>query len=234
MTLADRPEQVEPHIFIRGNRATRATTVPRQFLAVLAGDERKPFGPGSGRLELARAIASSDNPLTARVIVNRVWLYYFGAGLVRTPSDFGLRSDPPTHPELLDHLAARLVERRLVAQGDSPPDLELGHVPASQPRAARMPASRRREPAAVADEPQAARLRGPARRAAGGRRAARRVAGRPGRRADQGAVESARRRSTASSIARTCPACFARSISPAPTRTARSATPPPCRSKRCT
>src|SRR5262249_61231864 len=65
----------------------------------------RPFQHGSGRLELARAIADRKNPLTARVLVNRVWLHHFGKGLVGTPSDFGLRSDPPTHPQLLDHLA---------------------------------------------------------------------------------------------------------------------------------
>ncbi|MBX6311382.1 MAG: DUF1553 domain-containing protein, partial [Isosphaeraceae bacterium] len=83
--------------------------VPRRFLQVLSGPERPPFTQGSGRLELARAIASADNPLTARVLVNRVWLHHFGAGLVRTPSDFGLRSEPPSHPELLDWLAARFI-----------------------------------------------------------------------------------------------------------------------------
>src|SRR5699024_5997768 len=84
--------------------------VPRQFLAVLAGPERKPFQKGSGRLELAQAIVDPKNPLTSRVMVNRVWLHHFGFGLVRTPSDFGLRSDPPTHPELLDYLASRFAE----------------------------------------------------------------------------------------------------------------------------
>src|SRR5207245_921183 len=71
---------------------------------------RQSFHDGSGRLELARAIAAKTNPLTARVLVNRVWLHHFGAGLVHTPSDFGLRSDPPTHPELLDYLAATFME----------------------------------------------------------------------------------------------------------------------------
>ena len=71
---------------------------------------RKPFKDGSGRLELAKAIASPDNPLTARVLVNRIWAGHFGHALVRTPSDFGMRSELPTHPELLDWLAARFVK----------------------------------------------------------------------------------------------------------------------------
>ena len=78
---------------------------------MVAGDARKPFSRGSGRLELAAAIASGDNPLTARVLVNRVWMYHFGAPLVRTPSDFGARSEPPSHPELLDYLAWKFMEQ---------------------------------------------------------------------------------------------------------------------------
>jgi len=110
MILTDLPTPAQARVFLRGNPNSPGPAVPRQFLAVLAGDKRQPFQDGSGRLELARAIASPDNPLTARVIVNRLWLHHFGRGLVATPSNFGLRCDPPSHPELLDWLAARLVE----------------------------------------------------------------------------------------------------------------------------
>ncbi len=106
MALEELATSYQPRVFRRGNPNNLGEPVPRQFLAVLAREKRKPFEHGSGRLELARAIVERNNPLTARVIVNRVWLHHFGQGLVRTPSDFGLRSEPPTHPELLDHLAA--------------------------------------------------------------------------------------------------------------------------------
>jgi hypothetical protein len=109
MALADRPEPIEPRVFRRGNPNNPGDPVPRRFLTVLAGPHPPPFRDGSGRLELARAIASPDNPLTTRVIVNRVWMHHFGTPLVATPSDFGLRSDPPTHPELLDWLATAFV-----------------------------------------------------------------------------------------------------------------------------
>ena len=99
-----------PRVFQRGNPSNPGAQVPRQFLEVLAGPQRKPFTQGSGRLELAQAIASKDNPLTARVMVNRLWLHHFGAGLVTTPSNFGLRGEPPSHPELLDYLAWRFME----------------------------------------------------------------------------------------------------------------------------
>ena len=108
--LVDSPEPKNSRVFIRGNPNRLGEEAPRQFLAILSGDKRQPFTHGSGRLELARAIASKENPLTSRVIVNRVWLHHFGAGLVTTADDFGLRSDPPSHPELLDYLAWRLMQ----------------------------------------------------------------------------------------------------------------------------
>ncbi|MBN9121325.1 MAG: PSD1 domain-containing protein [Planctomycetes bacterium] len=101
---------VQPVVFLRGNPNNRGPQVPRQAPEIVAGPDRKPFTRGSGRLELAQVIASPNNPLTARVMVNRVWLGHFGYGLVRTPSDFGVRSDPPTHPELLDWLATTFVK----------------------------------------------------------------------------------------------------------------------------
>jgi hypothetical protein len=109
MELIDAPSPMEPHIFLRGNPGNPGPKVPRQFLQCLSGPERKPFTQGSGRLELAKAIASKENPLTARVLVNRVWLHHFGQGLVRSPSNFGNRGEPPTHPELLNWLAARFM-----------------------------------------------------------------------------------------------------------------------------
>jgi mono/diheme cytochrome c family protein len=99
-------------IHLRGNPRTLGADVPRHFLTILAGDRPPPFTQGSGRLELARAIASRDNPLTARVLVNRVWEHHFGKGLVATPSNFGTLGERPTHPLLLDHLASRFLEQR--------------------------------------------------------------------------------------------------------------------------
>jgi hypothetical protein len=107
--LAD-ASPADMHVYLRGNPAQQGEVAPRRFLRVLAGDDPPHFTKGSGRLELANAIASKDNPLTARVIVNRVWAWHFGRGLVGTPSNFGQLGERPTHPELLDDLAARFVE----------------------------------------------------------------------------------------------------------------------------
>ena len=105
LVLQDAETMVEPRIFKRGNAARPAQYVTRQYLQYFDQVSNKSFVNGSGRLELAEAIVSPDNPLTARVIVNRVWQHHFGQGLVQTPSDFGMQSQPPSHPELLDHLA---------------------------------------------------------------------------------------------------------------------------------
>lgn len=110
MVVQDNDTPTEPHILLRGNPGTPGAAVPRQFLLAVAGDTRKPFTKGSGRLELAEAIANPENPLTARVMVNRVWLYHFGKPLVNTPSDFGTRGELPVQPELLDYLASYLME----------------------------------------------------------------------------------------------------------------------------
>jgi mono/diheme cytochrome c family protein len=109
--LVDRATPSEPRVFKRGNPLRKDAIVPRQFLSILAGDERQPFANGSGRLELAQEIVSPDNPLTSRVFVNRIWGNCFGKGLVDTPSDFGLRASPPSHPELLDYLAIRFMDQ---------------------------------------------------------------------------------------------------------------------------
>jgi mono/diheme cytochrome c family protein len=109
MAMFDLPQPVKPHVFIRGNPGRPGEEVPRRFLTVLSGGDPQPFAKGSGRLELAQAIANKDNPLTARVMVNRVWNLHFGRGLVRTPGDFGTKGELPTHPELLDWLASHFM-----------------------------------------------------------------------------------------------------------------------------
>ncbi|MFO0903427.1 MAG: PSD1 and planctomycete cytochrome C domain-containing protein [Pirellulales bacterium] len=109
LVLFDAAQPYDARVFLRGNPNRLGDEAPRQFFAIL-DPARKPFGPGSGRLDLAREITAPTNPLTARVLANRLWLHHFGAGIVRTPGDFGLRGDPPTHPELLDYLAATFVE----------------------------------------------------------------------------------------------------------------------------
>ncbi|MDI1311056.1 DUF1549 and DUF1553 domain-containing protein [Prosthecobacter sp.] len=106
--LVDRERAATPRVFIRGNPLTKGDAVPRQFLSLFGAQQ--PFTQGSGRLELAKAIIDPRNPLTARVMVNRIWQHHFGRGLVSTPSDFGKQGTAPSHPELLDWLARRFIE----------------------------------------------------------------------------------------------------------------------------
>jgi hypothetical protein len=103
-------EALDVPMQIRGNPANAGPVVPRRFLAVLSPESPVPFKKGSGRLGLARAITTDAAPLAARVFVNRVWKYHFGTGLVETPSDFGAQGERPSHPALLDDLAARFVK----------------------------------------------------------------------------------------------------------------------------
>jgi mono/diheme cytochrome c family protein len=108
--LLDNESPKDSPVFIRGEADNKGRTVPRRFLQCLSGPNRKPFTQGSGRLELAQAISSKSNPLTARVMVNRIWQHHFGKGIVSTVDDFGSMGASPTHPELLDYLATYLVE----------------------------------------------------------------------------------------------------------------------------
>jgi hypothetical protein len=110
MAVEDAPNPRNSPVFIRGEAQNRGPMAPRQFLEALSGPTRAEFTNGSGRLQLAHAIVDKKNPLTARVMVNRVWLNHFGEGIVTTPDDFGTQSEPPSHPELLDYLATQFVE----------------------------------------------------------------------------------------------------------------------------
>lgn len=106
MVVTESPAPATFHVLKRGNPLARGETVMPQFLSALSRSDAEPFPEGSRRLGLARAVVSSDNPLTRRVLVNWVWQHHFGQGLVRTPDDWGTRGNRPTHPELLDHLAS--------------------------------------------------------------------------------------------------------------------------------
>jgi hypothetical protein len=103
---------IEQRVFLRGNTENPGTLAPKQFPAILAGSNQTPVTHGSGRKELAEWITRSDNRLTSRVMANRIWLWHFGEGLVRTPDNFGVAGEAPTHPELLDWLANEFVRQQ--------------------------------------------------------------------------------------------------------------------------
>src|SRR5665213_2652675 len=108
--IEDKQKPAEQHVWIRGDRSNPGALAPPRFVSILSAGEPKSFTKGSARLELADAIVAPANPLTARVIVNRVWQHHFGQGIVRTPGNFGAQGDRPSNPELLDYLAAEFVK----------------------------------------------------------------------------------------------------------------------------
>jgi hypothetical protein len=129
-------------VFVRGDPAKPGAPAPRRFLSILGGPDRPTFpAKASGRLELAQAITSPGNPLTARVLVNRVWQWHFGDGLVSTPSDFGLRGQAPSNAQLLDWLAADFVAHgwsikrlhRQIMLSDAYQQASTGALPAGAP-----------------------------------------------------------------------------------------------------
>jgi spore coat protein CotF len=109
MVVADSPKPKNSPIFIRGDAQRRGDIVPRRFLEILSPKNRKNFTNGSGRLELAEAIVDKSNPLTARTMINRIWMHHFGQAFVRTPDDLGVQCEDPSHPQLLDYLATRFM-----------------------------------------------------------------------------------------------------------------------------
>jgi hypothetical protein len=110
LRLIDGDKPRNASVFLRGNPQNRGPEVPRQFLELLSGPDRQPFHDGSGRREMAEAITNPDNPLTARVFVNRVWGILMGSYLVDTPSDFGTRSEQPLLLPALDYLAVEFIQ----------------------------------------------------------------------------------------------------------------------------
>jgi cytochrome c553 len=111
MIVSDKDKATDSPVFIRGQANTRGEMVPRRFLDVLSPTGKGvPFTKGSGRLELAQCIADKNNPRTARVMVNRVWMHHFGEGIVSTPDDLGMMAEAPSHPELLDYLSNYFTE----------------------------------------------------------------------------------------------------------------------------
>ena len=134
MAVVENPLVRDTAIHIRGNPKKLGPIVPRGFYKLFAEDcEATAVKEGSGRAELAQWITHAGNPLTARVIANRIWGWHFGQHLVETPSDFGTRSAAPTHPQLLDYLAATLRDGGWSLKDLHRQIMHLGHLPAAEP-----------------------------------------------------------------------------------------------------
>jgi hypothetical protein len=110
MVVQDSEAPKDSYVFKRGDKNNKGELAPRQFLDILSKGERRPYVDGSGRYEFAQSIATKDNPMTARVAVNRTWMKHFIEGFVATADDLGNMSEKPSHPELLDYLAVDFVE----------------------------------------------------------------------------------------------------------------------------
>ncbi len=143
-------EPVQQHVFIRGDYNSPGEPVAKTFPLVLASTRDPKVTKGSGRLELAQWLTMPEHPLTPRVMVNRIWNWHFNEGIVRTPDNFGLMGEKPTHPELLDFLAKQFVENGLEREGDASHDPAFQHVSDGQQCHRRTAAARSREQALVA------------------------------------------------------------------------------------
>jgi hypothetical protein len=110
MTLVERDKSPAQYVFLGGSPIARGDRVEPRFITILAGPNAKPYAKDHRRLQLAESLVDPANPLTSRVVVNWVWGHHFGSGLVRTPDNFGMSGEPPTHPELLDYLAANFMK----------------------------------------------------------------------------------------------------------------------------
>ena len=114
----------ETFVLKRGNPKQKLISVKPGFPRMIAASDSEP----KSRLELAKWLTTPDNPLTARVIVNRLWFHHFGHGIVATPNDFGTRGERPSHPELLDWLACELVDKKWSLKSDPSADRHVGHI----------------------------------------------------------------------------------------------------------
>ena len=154
-------------------RRTRARLCRAGSSKCLSGPDRPEFKIGSGRLELASAITSKNNPLTARVMINRIWLHHFGEGFVTTPDDFGTMSEAPSHPELLDYLASRFMDDGWSMKKMHKLIMTLARVSAEQREQSALRADRSAQSSALAREHSPAGVRAVARFVARHRRQAR-------------------------------------------------------------